>query len=59
MESSRERYAVRLVAGFHVQALKSFLNLAQIVIPGCLSTDKPKISDERERKEFTKEVMET
>lgn len=59
LTSSRERHAVRLVAGFHVQALKALQNLAQIVIPGCLSADPPRITNDAQRKELTKQAMKT
>lgn len=59
LTSSRERHAVRLVAGFHVQALKALQNLAQIVLPGCLSADQPRITDDAQRKELTKQAMKT
>lgn len=39
----RERHTVRLVAGFHVHALKSLQGLANIVLPGCLAPEQPRL----------------
>lgn len=37
LATSRERHTARLVAGFHVHALKAFCGLAQVCLPGTLA----------------------
>eukprot|EP00178_Gracilaria_changii_P002691 TRINITY_DN139_c0_g1_i1.p1 TRINITY_DN139_c0_g1~~TRINITY_DN139_c0_g1_i1.p1 ORF type:complete len:1396 (+),score=188.07 TRINITY_DN139_c0_g1_i1:14570-18757(+) len=50
LATPRERHTARLVAGFHVNALKAFQGLAHVVLPGCLSpTSSEKNSKEVEK----------
>ncbi|PXF46620.1 Trafficking protein particle complex subunit 10 [Gracilariopsis chorda] len=39
LSTPRERHTARLIAGFHVHALKAFQGLAHVVLPGCLSQE--------------------
>ena len=48
LSTPRERHTARLIAGFHVHALKAFLGLAHVVLPGCLSGDETAIVVDRE-----------
>lgn len=43
--SSRERHFVRLLAGFHVHALRALQSLANITLPGCLSPENSVVGD--------------
>lgn len=54
--SSRERHTVRLLAGFHVHALKALQSLSKITLPKCLS---PEIEVVCDRDVLSKEVMST
>lgn len=47
LPTARERHTARLVAGFQVHALKAFLGLSYIVLPGCLAEEIPATSDNR------------
>lgn len=58
LASPRDRFAVRLVASFHVQALKALENVEQIVLPGCLSSEEPKVEKE-DRAALVKEALAT
>ncbi|KAI0567042.1 Trafficking protein particle complex subunit 10 TRAPPC10 [Gracilaria domingensis] len=50
LSTPRERHTARLVAGFHVNALKAFQGLAHVVLPGCLSS----VGSEKSPKELEK-----
>lgn len=52
----RERHTVRLVAGFHVHALKSLQGLSHIVLPGCLGPEMP---PPKNRDALVQEIMST
>lgn len=52
--SSRERHTVRLLAGFHVHALRALQALAKITLPGCLSPETEGVDD---RDALLKEVL--
>lgn len=56
LHSSRERHTVRLLAGFHVHALKALQSLSKITLPKCLSPDIETICD---RDVLSKEVLST
>lgn len=43
LSSSRERHTARLIAGFHISALKAFVSLAHVVHPGCLAQGDQKM----------------
>lgn len=55
--SSKERHTARLIAGFHVHAMKAFLGLAQIALPGCLAPEDP--SDSQDKSSLVTEVKNT
>ncbi len=40
LPTPKERHTARLIAGFHVHALKAFLGLARIVLPGTMAPQK-------------------
>lgn len=57
LATSRERHAVRLVAGFHVHALRAFSGLAHVVLPGCLGPIES--GDPAKRLSLAAEAVET
>lgn len=49
LSTPRERHTARLIAGFHVHALKAFLGLASVTLPGCLGPEDPQGKRDREK----------
>lgn len=56
LSTMNERHTVRLVAGFHVHALKALQGLANIVLPGCLTPDSGNVQN---HEELAREAMST
>jgi hypothetical protein len=46
LSTARERHTARLIAGFHVHALKAFSGLAQLALPGALASSVDANHDE-------------
>lgn len=55
--SSKERHTARLIAGFHVHAMKAFVGLAHVALPGCLAPEDP--SDTKEKASLAAEAKRT
>lgn len=58
LSTPRERHTARLIAGFHVHALKAFIGLAHVVLPGCLSQENGD-KDPKELEKLVKEAEST
>lgn len=57
LSTSKERHTARLIAGFHVHAMKAFMGLAHVTLPGCLAPDDPE--DVRDKSSFAAEARAT